>query len=192
MSKVKNYTDKQLLDRVKSLPSFTTIPKGYWILGVQSEEDTYNVPDDKFYLFKGEKFIMVTTGTTNSGAYGMKYFKKWNWQGVFVVKTDEWYHELWGEGLHKGKMKALVQINPIKGYRDGDKDKRIEETGKLIYGIFGINFHTMSYRYKLFIKLLIGKWGVGCQVCNDGSAYYRILNYVRGQHKVTYCLLKEF
>ena len=33
---VKNYTDKQLLDRVKSLESFKEIPDDYWLIFVRS------------------------------------------------------------------------------------------------------------------------------------------------------------
>ncbi len=48
---VKNYTDSQLLNKVKSLPSFKQFPNDFWILGVQSQEDTFNVFDDTFYIF---------------------------------------------------------------------------------------------------------------------------------------------
>ena len=48
MSNVKNYTDKQLLDRVKLMINYKDIPSGYWILGVRSNEDQANVFDDKF------------------------------------------------------------------------------------------------------------------------------------------------
>jgi len=56
---VKNYTDEQLLSRVKSLPNFKSIPTDYWILGVRSNEDTPDAFDDKFYIYKGEQFITV-------------------------------------------------------------------------------------------------------------------------------------
>ena len=189
---VKSYTDKELLIQAANLPSFQGFPTDYWILGVQSNEDEYNVPDDKFYIFKGINFVMVTTGTTNSGAYGMKNFFKWNRKGVFVVKTNEWYENLWANGKHKKHMNALVQVNDILGYRDGNKNKKIEEIGKTIKGKFGINFHGMSYKYKSFIKWLIGGWSVGCQVCNVGKDYHRILRLVKNQKRISYCLLKEF
>jgi len=59
---VKKYTDKQLLDKVKSLESFEDYPKGYWILAVRSKDDIPNEFDDKFYIYKGTEFITVTTG----------------------------------------------------------------------------------------------------------------------------------
>ena len=115
---VKRYTDKQLLNRVKSLPSFKKIPKGYWILGVRSNEDIPNMFDDKFYIYKDEKFIMVMSGTTNSGVYGMLNFDKWSRKGVAHIKADEWYYSVWKRGLHRGRMKALRQFGSFKVIRD--------------------------------------------------------------------------
>ena len=72
MNNVRGYNDDELLERVKGLDSFTKFPKNYWILGVQSQEDATNKFDDKFYIFKGVKYVMVTKGTTNAGINGLK------------------------------------------------------------------------------------------------------------------------
>lgn len=192
-TKVKGYSDKQLLDRVKSLPSYKYIPNEYWILGVQSQEDTYNKFDDKFYLFKGEEFILVTSGTTNSGATGLKNFTKFHLKGTAVIKTDEWYYGLWKYGIHKGRMLALKQVSPIKYYRDWNRNKKVEEMGKLYEGFIGIDFHTDTYRSDLSIfKRFINGWSLGCQVVNNIEDYYNILYRVREQRRVDYCLIKEF
>ena len=106
---VRAYTDKQLLDKVISLSTFNGIPKGYWLLGVRSNEDEPDKYDDKVYLYYGTKFIMVTSCTTNPGKYGLLNFKEWNSQGVAVIKSNMWHYDLWKPGIHKGKMKALVQ-----------------------------------------------------------------------------------
>jgi hypothetical protein len=192
-NRVKSYRDKELLDKVKSLSSFKGFPPGFWILGVQSNEDTYNRFDDKFYLFKGEKFVMVTAGTTNPGLTGLMSYERYSKNGVLVVKTDEWYHGLWKFGYHRGKMAALKQVRDILYYRDGNKNQRVEQIGKIYKGIRGVNFHTVSYtKKKSFIKKLIGGWSVGCQVVNNVDKYYKILALVKHQSFVTYCLIKEF
>ena len=192
-SKVKNYTDKELLDKVKSLPSFKSIPEDYWILGVQSQEDTFNEFDDKFYLFKGEKFMGKVNGTTNAGTTGLKNYNRYNSKGCAVIKTNEWYYGLWTYGLHRGKMPALKQIRPIKFYRDWNKNNKVEELGTMYNDIIGINFHTVLYsREPGFWRKLIGGWSVGCQVVNHVGDYYKILDYVKNQREVTYCLIKEF
>lgn len=190
---VKSYSDNELLDRVSSLDSFKGFPPNYWLLGVQSNEDGYNVFDDKFYLFKGEQFIDVVAGTTNAGTTGLKNYEKYNNKGVAVIKTNEWYHGLWKFGYHRGKMPALKQIRPIKYFRDWNKNNSIEELGKMYKGIIGINFHTVLYQKNLsFWRRLIGGWSVGCQVVNHVGDYYYILNKVKKQKYVTYCLIKEF
>jgi len=192
-SKVKGYSDVQLLNKVKSLSSFKGIPENFWLLGVQSQEDTYNQFDDKFYLFKGEEFILVTSGTTNAGATGIKKFTKFHLKGVAVIKTNEWYYGLWKYGLHKKKMLALKQVRPIKYYRDSNKNSKIEEKGKLYEGLIGIDFHTDTYieGSNIFRKFING-WSLGCQVVNNIKDYYKILYIVKDQKEVDYCLIKEF
>ena len=195
MTNVKNYTTDQLLDRVESLKSFKTFPLGYWIVGVRSEEDAPNKYDDKFYLFNGEEFVKVVTGTTNPGTPILEGgFLKYNRVGAAVVKSDEWYYNVWAYGLHQGKMPALRQVGNFIVYRDGDKDNKSEEIGAPIVGSgYGINFHSISN--DLSVKKIgenIGGWSAGCQVCNNVEQYSMIINMIKNQNRITYCLLKEF
>lgn len=189
---VKNYTDSQLLNKVRSLPSFKAIPKGFWILGIQSNEDHFNKYDDKFYLFEGEKFILVTSGTTNAGKNGLLKYDSYNAEGVAVIKTNEWYYDVWKYGLHKNKVRALKQVRPFLISRDGDKDEQIEE-GKAIPMLAGINFHPNTYDLNdKTIKELIGGWSLGCQVVNNTEKFVKIMDLIQPQKVVSYCLLKEF
>jgi hypothetical protein len=191
-----NYTDRQLLERAKNTNGFKGFPTGYWLLGIRSNEDSSDAFDDKFYLFAGENFIMVTSGTTNPGKYGLLNFKEYNSQGCAVMKAEEWFNDLWAPGMHKGKMKALVQISDVLYYRDNDMDLKAEEIGKVYKGIIGLNFHTATYTapnlVKKFIAWIIGKWSVGCQVANVAEDYYKIIDRVWSQKRISYCLLKEF
>lgn len=193
MTNVKNYNDKQILDRVKSLKSFKGIPQGYWIIGVRSNEDAPNKYDDKFYLFNGEQFVKVVTGTTNPGTPILQGgFLKYNKVGAAVVKADEVYYDVWKFGLHQGKMPALKQVGNFIVYRDGDKDGKSEEIGVPITGSnYGINFHTCSYLEKV-VGENIGGWSAGCQVVNNTEQYYMVINLIKNQNKITYCLLNEF
>jgi hypothetical protein len=97
---VKKYTDQQLLMKASSIHGFEEFPAEYWILGVRSKSDTADGFDDKFYVYNGIEFIMMTTGSTNSGVYGLLNFKKWNSKGAAVVKSNEWYYDLWKPGMH--------------------------------------------------------------------------------------------
>lgn len=189
---VRNYSDTQILSRVRSIPSFKGIPKGFWIVGIQSNEDAFNKFDDKFYLFEGEKFVMVTSGTTNAGKNGLLKYDSYNPEGVAVIKTNEWYYDVWKYGLHKGKVIALRQVKPFLISRDGDKDQQIEETESILV-MAGINFHPNTYNLDTKeVKEIIGGWSLGCQVVNNIEKYVQIMKLLKPQKVVSYCLLKEF
>ena len=93
---VRKYTDKELLDKVQELDSFNGFPEGIWILGVRSKADKPNKFDDKFYVYKNEGFVTMTTGTTNPGLSILKGgFKKYNKVGAAVIKSNEWYYDIY-------------------------------------------------------------------------------------------------
>lgn len=192
------YSDKQLLDRVLEVGGEIEDDK-YLIIGVQNSKDTFNKFDDKFYLFLGDQFKLVTTGTTNPGGNALLNFdKSGNKAGAAVWKTNEFYKDLYSYGLHKGKMPCLRQVKPIKYYRDNDKDMKAEEQGELFEGIIYANFHGVSYTYDPkvnhnIVKTDINGWSYGCQVCNVMEDYEKIIEAVRTHPlKANYCLLKEF
>lgn len=190
---VKTYNDKQLLDKVKTLPNFKTIPSDYWILGVRSNEDAPNSFDDKFYLFKGQEFVWVTSGTTNAGTPTLKQFEKVNKNGAAILKSDTWYYNVWKFGKHNGKVDALLQLGAsVQVYRDIDKDENSEEQGKLESGYFGINFHPNTYDLTKPSGSSIGWWSAGCQVVNNVTKYKEFIKLCKPQKKVSYCLIQEF
>ena len=190
---VRPYTDKQLLEKVKSLSSFSKIPSGYWLLGVRSQDDLPNRFDDKIYLFKGEEFVLVTSATTNAGTPTLRQFEKVNKDGAAILKADEWYYNVWKYGKHNGKVEALLQLgNKVKVYRDTDKDDKAEEQGKLQEGYFGINFHPNTYDLTKGSGDSIGWWSAGCQVVNNISNYKIMIGLLKREKLVTYCLINEF
>jgi 5-hydroxyisourate hydrolase-like protein (transthyretin family) len=199
---VRAFTDKELLERVSKLEGFQGFPQSYWIIGMQGS--TTNDMDDKFYLFFGETFVDVMTGTTNPGINSLLRFERMKLKGAFVWKTNEIYYDVWcsfdwnmkTKYLHKGKMRALRQCKPVKGFRDGNKNKIAEEIGKMISGIFGLNFHTNTYLKSNWSKLkswLIGDWSWGCQVSNDPKKYHEkwIPLIYDNQVYTTYAILKQ-
>ena len=201
---VRNYTDKELLDRVKALDSFKGYPMGRWILGVRSSADLPNKFDDKFYIYEGTRFITVMSGTTNPGLSILKGgFERFNKLGGAIVKADECYYNLWLYGLHRGRMPALKQLGaPIIVYRDGNKNNKAEELGDPIKGWYGINFHTNTYDFSaknLKIKKSdINNWSAGCMVPNDRIKYVEQMKYFKealktgAQKYVTFVLINEF
>jgi hypothetical protein len=190
---VRNYTTAQLLEKVREIDGFKGYPQEYWLLGVRSNEDTPNRYDDKFYLFLGEKFVLVTSGTTNPGTPTLMQFEKVNKKGAAVLKSDKWYYNVWHFGKHQGKVDALLQLGaPVEVYRDTDKDDDSEEQGVLDRGYFGINFHPNTYKPSAPKTNVIGWWSAGCQVVNDLNTYKRIITMCKPQKVVSYCLINEF
>ena len=190
---VKPYTDKQLLDKVQSLASFGKIPAGYWLLGIRSQDDLPNRFDDKIYLFKGEEFVLDTSATTNPGTPTLYQFEKVNKDGAAILKADEWYYNVWKFGKHNGKVEGLLQLgNKVKVYRDTDKDDNSEEQGVLQEGYFGINFHPNTYDLSKPSGTTIGWWSAGCQVVNNITNYKLMIQLLKREKLVTYCLINEF
>lgn len=192
MTNVKKYTDRQLLNKIQSLESFSGFPNKDFLIGVRSSENAFNKYDDKFYHFNKElKCVNVLTGTTNSGSYGFKNYFKWNKKGVGQIKADECYYNVWKPGLHKKKMKALRQVGGFKIIRktspkDPNKNWNWEYNK-------GFNFHTNTYTiHQKRINWFINGWSVGCQVVNDAKDYYYTLDQLNNQDSVTYILLNEF
>lgn len=179
---VRKYTDKELLTRVKALPSFVKVPENYWLLGVRSIDDETDKFDDKFYLWKGEQFIMVTTGTTNKGL-----------KGTAVMMDDNWMYNSYRYGLHRGKMKAIRQVKGVPYYRDKNFDGKTNQLGQVYNDLIYMNIHGATYiEGSDQILNKIGPWSEGCQVLNNNDHFEKIVELVRPQKIVTYCLIKEF
>ena len=75
---IKQFTNKQLLDKTEEIGGIIPNKGKYLIIGVQSLEDEFNVFDDKFYVYNGNNFVMSSTGTTNAGKTALKTFDKYS------------------------------------------------------------------------------------------------------------------
>jgi hypothetical protein len=194
MTNVKQYTDKQLLDRVNAIGGCIPNVGKYMIIGVQSNEDAFNIFDDKFYVFDGPEFKQVSTGTTNAGRMALLHFDQFNLPGAAVWKTDMYYKDLYKNGLHRGRMKALRQQKPIFFYRDNNKNNFVEEFGELHHDIIWANMHGVSYNpYSNIVLKDINKWSFACPVWNRMSDYKEMIKAIWKRNKpVDYAILKEF
>ena len=190
MPNVKSYTDKQIIDRVKSLPSFKHIPEDYWLFGFRSGEDAFNRTDDKIYLFKGEKCLDVYKATTNAGT---DMLAPTNPRGEAVLVADEIYYDSWTQRSHRGKVWAWCQSKPVKISRDNDRDRRTEELTVPKMELTGINIHPMDYNKGSKIeKEFIQGWSQGCQTFAVRAKFDEMMSLTKAQSQLTYCLLNEF
>lgn len=179
---VKKYSDVQLLERVKSLSTFKYIPKGYWLLFVRSNEDLRDTFDDKLYLFQGDKFIMVSSCTTNKGD-----------KGSGVVISDRWNYDVWRYGLHKGMVQAGLQVKKMDYRRDFTNDGKTNPTTDLKNDIRGFNFHPADHDInRNIVKTKIGGWSEGCFVVNDIPKYKTIIGLLKQQITFSMVCVDEF
>jgi len=182
MSNVKNYNDKQLLDRVMSLKSFTFIPAGLWLLFVRSNEDQNNVFDDKCYVFKFNEFQFVTSCTTNKGN-----------KGTAVMEAGAWYYDSYAYGLHRGKMPALRQVKGIPYRRDFTNDLKTNPTTEVKRDLINMNIHGATYnKGSKQVATQIGGWSEGCIVFNNNPDYERMIKMAKDFQFVSICLINEF
>ncbi len=196
---VREYTDNELLSKIKALPSYNGKMPNYLLIVVRSQEDEPNVFDDKVYLFLFGKCVKVTSCTSNSGTPSLLGgWKKSNGKGTAIIKSNEIYYDalMKSDGVqirhHQGKMQCLRQIAPFKYYRDSNNDMKSDEVGVIEIANNSTNFHFNSYDFtSKLIKWIIGAWSEGCIVCNILQDYLDILNLIPFKSKVSIAILKE-
>lgn len=182
MNNVKSYTAEQLLEKVETLENFKGIPETYWTLCVRSNEDGTDIFDDKCYLFRGSKFVLVTSCTTNKGN-----------KGTGVVCANVWNYGAWIIGKHKGKVKAGLQRVGFPYQRDFTPDGKTNPTTEIKSDIRGFNFHPADHDInRKIIKTKIGGWSEGCIVLNDIPTYLKVINLLEPQKIWSMVIVDEF
>jgi hypothetical protein len=189
---LRNYTNKEILEHVESLPTFTGWKIGVYDIWIRNISDNPNVFDDKVYTFEctsngiKPKFIMVCTGTSNAGLTGLKEFKKYNSEGCGVLKSDIVVYDSHKYGLHKGKYPAYTQNKPYPYYRDNNLNDKAEEIGTIHNNIIGANCHHAGVN-----STFINDWSLACLVRNvlkQFDAWMKFMN----KRPLTVIILKSF
>ena len=174
---MRTYTREQIEKAVKS--------KGYvWfnddknigydlnIVGVRTSETgkkVTNVFDDVLtlsYKVNGVWQFKQWLMTADPGTKGVREFKNPNGVARLVPGQYRKSHQL---GLHQGKYLALKQQNPVKVFRDPNKDAVYDEN-KIQEGIFGINIHKAGAN-----STWVENWSEGCQVFKRSADFEEFL-----------------
>ena len=163
------------------------------IVGVRNS-DTGNKVTNAFddvmtlsYKKDGQWVYHEWANTTDPGTKGVKEFH--NAAGVARLVEGQ-YRGSHAIGLHQGKYEALKQLNPVKVYRDANKDMTYDET-KIDTGIFGINIHKAGVD-----STYVENWSEGCQVFKksaDFDEFMILAKKASGIHgnKFTYTLIES-
>jgi len=125
--------------------------------------------------------------TTDPGKKGVQQFG--NRQGVARLVPGQYRksHEI---GLHQGKYEALKQKNPVKVYRDANRDLVYNEN-KITEGVYGINIHK-AMKDTTYVE----DWSEGCQVFKREQDFNEFMRICKEAVKVhgnafTYTLLES-
>lgn len=123
--------------------------------------------------------------TTDPGNKSMMNFE--NTLGCARLVPGQ-YRGAYSIGLHQGKYEAVRQVNPVKVYRDKNKDQKYDET-TITEGVYGINLHRAGEN-----STFIDGWSAGCQVfkrVKDFNAFMSICKKAAKIHgnAFTYTLL---
>lgn len=127
--------------------------------------------------------------TTEPGSYYMYTIP--NKIGTAIMVPGQ-YRGAYKIGKHQGKYKALVQVKPVKVYRDANKDSYYDMEPETIQnGVFGINIHKASNASKR-----IDKWSAGCQVIANDDNFRAFMQLCEKAAKIygdtfTYTLINE-
>lgn len=191
---VRNFTDSELLKRMSELDGFKGYPEGHFCIYVRSDEDEYDVFDDKRYTFYYDSnlakpiFCRVDSCTTNTGSYGLFNFSKWNKLGAAVLQSNHIVYDAFVLGYSKGR-KAYRENKAWGHYRDNNKNKKAEEIGKLYYTKIYAHIHGVKSRFNIINKIY--NWSTACLVDNNTPRYNSWLKLLNGQKYLTVAIIKE-
>ena len=193
---VKNYTDRQILERITGLTTFKGWPYGFFVVYIRSSEDAYNTFDDKKYTFYYDpkiklrpEFVCVDTCTTNTGGFGLFNFSTYNRLGAAVLQSDHMVYDAFVRGFSRGR--ECYRENKAWGhYRDGNRNKKSEEIGKLYMTKIYAHIHGVASKYNII--RFIYNWSTACLVDNNTPGFKRWMKLLNGQKYLTAVILKEF
>jgi hypothetical protein len=141
-------------------------------------DDGSDMPNDIAGLLwkdlTGEWQLYTFTVTADPGIDGLLTPK--NKDGTAIIKHDEYYKGVYALGIHaptnpKYKHMALRQIKPMKYWRDDNKDRKRDYSGRIWQGLFYTNFHSTpeSWPYNPAIRFN----SIGCIWAPDNKEFHR-------------------
>lgn len=142
------------------------------------------------YKLAGKEMFNIWPCTTDPGVT-YTITKLLDVKGVARLVPGQ-YRNSHAIGLHRQQYPALVQVQPLKVYRDNNKNSVFDET-IVDTGLFGINIHRSS---PTGVSQQVDGWSAGCQVffsINDFTKFMKIMYSARDMfsNKFTYTLIES-
>ena len=150
-----------------------------------------NVFDDIITIsYKDETGAWVYKEWMNTTEPGKKGVMEYHNAAGVARLVEGQYRGSHALGLHQGKYEALRQVNPVKVYRDDNKDLVYDEN-KITEGVYGINIHKAGQD-----STWVENWSAGCQVFKRVKDFDEFMKIVKKSKKIhgnsfTYTLIES-
>jgi hypothetical protein len=169
------------------------------IVGVRNSDTKDKVTnrfDDKItlsYKIDGKWQFHCFDCTTDPGTHWVENIMRKD--GVAILKPGQ-YRSSHKIRKHQGRYEALGQQNPMKVYRDNNRNHTYDLYEESVQeGLFGINIHRAT-KYAGKKSSQVDKWSAGCQVIasnDDWKLFMKICRKARDtwNNNFTYTLLES-
>ena len=169
------------------------------IVGVRNSDTKNKVTnrfDDKItlsYKVGGDWQFHSFDCTTDPGTHWVENIMRK--EGVAILKPGQ-YRSSHKIRKHQGRYEALGQQNPVKVYRDNNRDHMYDLYEDCVQeGLFGINIHRAT-KHANKKSTQVDKWSAGCQVIasnDDWKLFMKICRKARDtwSNNFTYTLLES-
>jgi hypothetical protein len=168
---------ENLIDKLVSSYLINKVPmEEVMLFGIQNEDNkNKDVINDVIGILYKQKDLYLMEGTTNSGKHYIQ--NPMNKDGA--AQLDYGYQsKIWKVGKHNNKYEALVSrtdCNPVRIWRDKNKDYSQNDSERTVEGYFGTNLHHMGASD----RDTIGLNSAGCQVVKDYNDFLVLMNLVK-------------
>ena len=153
------------------------------------------------YKADGQWIVAYWVATTDPGTYYRE--NPMNVNGTAILVPGQ-YRSAWKIGKHRGSYDALVQIAPVKVYRDNNLDSILDHVGEEA-GLYGINLHASSSQpydegRDRDASEEVSRWSAGCQVHATVTGFREMMKLANKQiaehptwaQKFTYTLVDQW
>lgn len=177
-------------------PFFTSGDYNVNVFGIRNTEnkDSNNFNDCVGLVYKvdGKWQIKKYDATVDPGIAGR--LKPQNPNGVAIL-IPGYYKGAYSIGLHHGKYEALRQVKPMKYWRDNNKDKVLDLSGKEYEELAYTNIHRAT-AIPGGKSINVDNWSLGCSVIaasNDFKEFMSIIYKARAKYgnSFSYALFTE-
>jgi hypothetical protein len=176
-SKILNKTNFENIKKIYNSKNYAFFEKGNYnlnIFGIRNSNHKADQFDDVLgvvYIIDGKNYTHLWPATTDPGATELTNpsFPNAIAKGVAIMAEGQYRgaYQLGFHGSGTWRHEALVQIKPVRIYRDSNRNTILDFLPKTLEsGLYGINIHGSSL---WGVAQNVGRASAGCQVFQAGK-----------------------